>query len=96
MGHELNASGTDCAADCPGCHRAIEIERKQLRDAVHRIREALPRMAGTERAEAETEIGKVEQRYEFISAPGWPRRVWPDRERMKPYNPKDPLIIPWL
>jgi hypothetical protein len=97
MEHEPNSSGTDCSADCPGCHRVIENERKQLRDAVRRIHDAVPRMAETERTEAAHEIEKLEQRYEFISDPGWPQRVWPDREpTMEPYRPKEPTIIPWL
>jgi hypothetical protein len=96
MEHELNSSGTDCTADCPGCNRAIEIERRQLRTAIRRIKEVVPRMAGTDGAEAEREMEKLEQRYESISAPGWPKRLWPDREPLGPYWPKEPTIIPWL
>ncbi|SRR5579871_2668314 len=61
MGHEYGSHVTNCI--CPAC----KTERRQLHDAIERIKEALPRMSEAEQAEATQEIRKLEQLYELIS-----------------------------
>ena len=97
--HELNSHGTDCSINCPACCRTVEVERRQLRAAINRIKEVLPRMSQTEHADAGHELHSLEQRYEFISAPGWRSRLWPDREADVGddcWHLTKPRIIPWL
>lgn len=80
LGHDTYSHGTNCT--CPKCNTVYE-QRKQLLDAIERIKEASPRMTDAERVEAARQIRKLEHRYEYISPPRTHSEMRPYRNEYK-------------